>query len=67
VLIAPGSVHEIDWNAKLVNIDVGRDKVRASPPYDSSTTVDPVYENHFNTYYGGIGPSDRPQPPGMPR
>jgi hypothetical protein len=60
VLIAPGLVHAIDWNGRLVDLDVGRDKVKESPPYDTSTTIDPVYENHFNNYYGGVGPSDRP-------
>jgi hypothetical protein len=60
VLITPGSVHAIDWNTRLVDLDVDRDKVKASPPYDSSTTVDPAYENRFNTYYGGIGPNEHP-------
>jgi len=67
VLIAPGLVEAIDWNARSVTLAVSRKKVKASPPYDHSTTVDPIYENHFNNYYGGIGQNAHPQPPGMPR
>ena len=60
VLISPRSVQSIEGNDKSVNINVGRDAVKASPAYDVSTIVDPDYENHFNNYYGGIGPSSRP-------
>jgi hypothetical protein len=67
VLIAPGFVRAIDWNAKLVDLGVSRKRVKASPPYDLSTTVDPVYETHFGTYYGDLGPNGHPQPSDMPR
>ena len=60
VLISPRSVQGIDWNDRLVEINVSRDAVKASPAYEISTLVDPNYENHFNNYYGGIGPSNRP-------
>lgn len=60
VLISPRSVQGIEWNDKLVNIDVDRRTVKASPAYDTTMTIDPIYENHFNNYYGGIGPSARP-------
>ena len=60
VLISPRSVQGIDWNDRLVEINVSRDTVKASPAYEISTLVDPNYENHFNNYYGGIGPSNRP-------
>jgi hypothetical protein len=52
VLISPRSIRQIDWEEKLVNLDVNRRKVKKSPPYDPSTTVDGAYEETFLTYYG---------------
>jgi hypothetical protein len=59
VLISPRSVQGFDWKSRLVNTNVDREAVKASPLYDPSTTVDPAYETRFNEYYGGIGPSLR--------
>jgi hypothetical protein len=52
VLIAPGSVREIDWADRLIHLDVDRRKVRDSPSYDPSITVDRDYEEKLLTYYG---------------
>jgi hypothetical protein len=59
VLISPRSAREIDWNDKLVHLNVNRQKVKDSPAYDASTTVDRTYEKHFHGYYGEVEPSDR--------
>jgi hypothetical protein len=60
VLISPQLARKIDWADRLVNLDVDRQKVKDSPPYDASKTVDWAYENHYRKYYGDIRPSDRP-------
>jgi hypothetical protein len=52
VLISPGSIREIDWPHRLVQLDVDRQKVKDSPPYDASSTVDGLYDERFLTYYG---------------
>ena len=52
VLISPRSAREIDWADKLIHLDVSRQKVKDSPPYDPSITVDGAYEEKFLTYYG---------------
>lgn len=52
VLISPGSVREIDGTDRLVHLDVDRQKVKDSPPYDPAMTVDGAYDNKFLTYYG---------------
>jgi len=59
VLISPRSARKIDWMDKLVNLDVDRQKVKDSPTYDATTTVDRAYEKHFHGYYGDVRPSDR--------
>ena len=50
VLISPRSASEIDWTDNLVNLNVDRQRVKDSPTYDPSTTVDRAYEKHFHTY-----------------
>ena len=52
VLISPRSVREIGWTDKLVHLDVNCQKVRGSPSYDPSVTVDGAYDEKFLTYYG---------------
>jgi hypothetical protein len=52
VLISPYSVREIDWLGRLVHINVNRQKVKDSPLYEPSLTIDGAYEEKFLTYYG---------------
>jgi len=59
VLISPRSATEIDWSNKLVNLNVDRQKVKDSPAYDPSITVDRAYEKRFHSYYGDNRPNDR--------
>ena len=54
VLISPKSAREINWTDRLVNLDVNRQKVKDSPIYDASKTVDGAYEERFHNYYGHI-------------
>lgn len=63
VLIAPRSARYVNWTDRTVDIDVDRQTVKNSPEYDTSMTIDRTYEDHFDTYYGGIKPvtqADRP-------
>lgn len=52
VLISPRSVRSIGRTNRLVHLDVDRQKVKNSPPYDPSKTVDGAYDETFLTYYG---------------
>jgi hypothetical protein len=60
VLISPRSAREIDWKAKLVYLNVDRQKVKDSPAYEASTTVDQDYEKRFHDHYGDVRSSDQP-------
>jgi hypothetical protein len=60
VLISPRSAQAINWASKLVSLNVDRQKVKESPTYDPSTTVDRAYERHFHNYYGTFWQGDRP-------
>jgi len=54
VLISPLTVREIDWSDRQVRLGTDRQKVKDSPAYDPSTTVDPIYENSFRKHYGDL-------------
>jgi hypothetical protein len=60
VLVSPRSAREIDWTGRLVNLDVDRQKVKDSPAYDASITIDRAYENQFHRHYGDVRSSDPP-------
>ena len=53
VLISPRSAQAINWNDRLVNLSVDRQRVKDSPTYDASTTIDRAYEKRFHDHYGG--------------
>lgn len=54
VLVSPRSVREINWAAGIVNLHVDRKKVKDSPEYDASMSIDRAYENRFHNYYGDL-------------
>jgi hypothetical protein len=60
VLISPRSALKIDWVASQVNLAVSRQKVKDSPAYNPSMTVDRAYEKHYHSYYGDdLGTDER--------
>jgi hypothetical protein len=58
VLISPRSAQEIDWTDNLVNLNVDRQRVKDSPTYDASTTVDQAYEKNFRSHYDDVQSRD---------
>lgn len=54
VLISPLSVRKIEWEDGRVSLGANRQKVKDSPAYDPSMTVDPVYEKNFHKHYGDL-------------
>jgi hypothetical protein len=60
VLISPRSVREIDWANRLVHLDVDRRRVKDSPAYDASTTLNQAYEQNMHSHYGKLLPTELP-------
>lgn len=60
VLISPRSSQSINWGDRLVNLNVDRQRVKNSPTYDASTTIDGVYEKRFHDHYGDIRATGQP-------
>ena len=52
ILVSSRSAGEIDWNDRLVNLDVTRQRIKDGPAYDPSMTIDRAYEEKLLTYYG---------------
>jgi hypothetical protein len=52
VLVSSRSAGEIDWMDRLVNLDVDRQKIKDSPPYDATMTIDHACDEKLLTYYG---------------
>ncbi len=55
VLLAPFAVLDIDWSARHVSLNVTRDQVKSSPPWDSAAAVDRITEQQLHTHYGWPG------------
>jgi hypothetical protein len=51
VLIQPRSARTIDWDERLVNLNVDRQTVKDSPVYDPAVPVDSAFEKNFHNYY----------------
>jgi hypothetical protein len=64
VLISPRSVASIDWLQRAVTLDVDRDAVKQSPPYEAESLIDRLYEAQFHDYYAGI-PKTRHERPSL--
>ena len=55
VLIAPYAVREIDWLGRQIRLDVTRDQVRQSPPWDPIAMIDRAHEERLHRHYGWPG------------
>ena len=51
VLISPRSILKIDWVAEMIYLNVDRETVKKSPPYDPIITVDGAYDEKHFAYY----------------
>lgn len=54
VLISPLSVRKIEWTDRQVRLGADRQKIKDSPAYDPSMTVDPIYEKNYRNHYGDL-------------
>jgi sporulation protein YlmC with PRC-barrel domain len=55
VLIAPFAVMDISWTEQRIVLNVPRDKVKASPPWDPIDSVEHGYEKDLHGYYNWPG------------
>jgi uncharacterized protein YrrD len=55
VLIAPHAVKSIDWSVREVVLDVTREQVQASPPWDPLVAFNDDYKTRLHQHYGWPG------------
>ncbi len=55
VLISPYAVKGITWSDHTIELDVTRERVKASPPWDPIAMIDQVYEKKLHNHYGWQG------------
>jgi len=52
VLVAPEWITEVSWGESKVHVDLTQDAIKDSPEYDSTETVNRVYEERLYDFYG---------------
>jgi hypothetical protein len=52
VILAPEWAAGISWSDRLLRVDMTRESVRNSPPYDSAKPISRDYERQIHEYYG---------------
>jgi sporulation protein YlmC with PRC-barrel domain len=57
VLIASQAVARVDWPDRQVQLDVSREKVKLSPPWDPLVAFNEIYRTHLHKHYGWPGSS----------
>jgi hypothetical protein len=55
VQLAPYAVEEIDWLERHIRVNVSRDQVKSSPPWDPVAMVNEVSEQKVHAHYGWPG------------
>jgi hypothetical protein len=55
VLISPFAVLDIDVSDQDISLNVSRERVKASPPWDAVAMVDQYYEKRLHSHYGWPG------------
>jgi len=55
VLVSPYAVQEIDWNGQEVRLDLTRERIKASPPWEPAAAIEEDYAKRLHGYYGWPG------------
>jgi hypothetical protein len=55
VLIAMQAVKGVDWSDRHVRLDVSREQVKTSPPWDPMVAFNEIEKTHLHKHYGWAG------------
>jgi hypothetical protein len=55
VLLAPFAVRDVDWLERKLSLNVTREQVKSSPPWDPAAVVDRLTEERLHRHYGWPG------------
>lgn len=52
VLVSPYLIQSVDYDVELINVNLTKQQVADSPPYQTDKPVSRQYEESYNNYYG---------------
>lgn len=55
VLVSPYAVTGIEWSEREIRLNIAREQVKASPPWDPAAMIDEVYEKTLHRHYNWPG------------
>jgi hypothetical protein len=55
VLVSPYAVRKIIWADRKIEIDISRDQIKSSPPWQLLNTIDEDYERKLHNHYAWLG------------
>ena len=55
VLISPKAVKGVDWSERHVRLDIARERVKSSPPWDPAQAISNEYERRLHGHYNWPG------------
>ena len=55
MLISPLAVKSIEWFDRRVKLDVSREQIKSSPPWDALVAFTQVYAKRLHQHYGWPG------------
>jgi uncharacterized protein YrrD len=55
VLVSPYAVKSVEWHDRHVRLDIARERVKSSPPWDPAEITDTEYEQRLHNHYDWPG------------
>jgi uncharacterized protein YrrD len=55
VLVSPYAVRKIIWADRKIEIDISRDQIKSSPPWQPFNAIDEDYERQLHSHYAWLG------------
>lgn len=55
VLISPHAVKDVDWSAHSIGLNIARDKVRSSPPWNPAKIMTEAFDKQLHRHYDWPG------------
>ena len=51
MLLSPYAIQEISWSRHQIQLNVNRERVKSSPPWNPMDALDQAYEKRLHSHY----------------
>jgi len=55
LLLSPAAVNDIDWPRREIRLNITREQVKTSPPWEPEKMIDQMYEKSLHRHYNWLG------------